>query len=78
MQTNRISFDYNFTMMINAYEQNKLLLHTYLNQSTDISSETKSVINEWLQTYRKGCEDIKIMTDEGYKMVEQSVSSAGQ
>jgi predicted outer membrane protein len=76
MQTNKMAFDYNYTMMMSAYEQNKLMFHMFLNQSTDgIPAETKSAIEEWLQAYRKGCDDLKRMTDEGYRLVEKSMSS---
>ncbi len=75
MQTNKMAFDYNYTMMMSAYEQNKLMLHMLLNQSTEVSAETKTAIEEWLQGYRKGCENLKKMTDDGYKMVEKSMSS---
>lgn len=78
MQTNKMAFDYNYTMMINAYEQNKLLLHTFLNQSPDIPAETKSVIEEWLQGYRNGCEGLKKITDDGYKMVEKNMPPIGK
>jgi hypothetical protein len=48
----------------------------FLNQSTDgIPAETKNAIEEWLQTYRKGCDEFKRMTDEGYRLVEKSMSS---
>lgn len=75
MQTNKMAFDYNYTMMMAAYEQNKLMLHTFLNQSDDIPAETKSALEEWLQGYRKGCENLKKMTDDGYQMVEKSIAS---
>lgn len=76
MQTNKMAFDYNYTMMMSAYEQNKLMFHTFLNQSTDtIPAELKSAIEEWLQAYRKGCDDLKRMTDDGYRLVEKSLSS---
>lgn len=74
MQTNKMAFDYNFTMMMATYEQNKLLLHTFLNQSTDIPDEAKTAIETWLQAYRKGCEDLKKMTDEGYQVVEKCMT----
>jgi hypothetical protein len=75
MQTNKMAFDYNFTMMMSAYEQNKLMLHMFLNQSTDIPDEAKTAIEEWLQGYRKGCENLKKMTDDGYEAVEKCMSS---
>jgi predicted outer membrane protein len=75
MQTNKMAFDYNFTMMMSAYEQNKLMLHMFLNQSTDVPAEAKTAIEEWLQGYRKGCENLKKMTDDGYEAVEKCMSS---
>lgn len=75
MQTNKMAFDYNFTMMMATYEQNKLLLHTFLNQSTDIPAEAKSSVETWLQNYRKGCEDLKKMTDEGYEVMEKFMAT---
>ena len=76
MQTNKMAFDYNYTMMMSAYEQNKLMLHMFLNQSTkDIPAEAKNTIEEWLQTYRKGCDELKRITDEGYELVEKSMST---
>jgi hypothetical protein len=76
MQTNKMAFDYNFTMMLATYEQNKLMLHMLLNQSTDVPSEAKDAIETWLQAYRKGCEDLKKMTDEGYQNVEKCMESS--
>ena len=75
MQTNKMAFDYNYTMMMSAYEQNKLMLHTFLNQSTEVPAEAKTAIEEWLQGYRKGCENLKKMTDDGYEIVKKSMSS---
>jgi len=76
MQTNKMAFDYNYTMMMSAYEQNKFLFYTFLNQAADdVPAETRTVIEEWLQAYRRGCDDLKKMTDEGYRLVENSLSS---
>lgn len=78
MQTNKMAFDYNFTMMLATYEQNKLLLHTFLNQSTDIPAESKEAIETWLQAYRKGCENLKKMTDEGYEVMEKAMEASNK
>lgn len=77
MQTSKMAFDYNYTMMMGAYEQNKLLMFTQLNQNTEIPEEIRGAIEEWLQNYRQGCDNLKKMTDEGYKMVEKAMSSTG-
>lgn len=76
MQTSKMAFDYNYSMMTGAYEQNKYLLHTLMNQSTDIPAETRNAIEEWLQMYRKGCDDLKKMADDGYRSVKKCISDA--
>lgn len=79
MQMNKMAFDNNYSLMMNAYEENNFFLYTFFfNQSTDIPVETKNAIEEWLQGYRKGCENLKEMTDDGYKMVEKSMSTVGK
>jgi uncharacterized protein YbgA (DUF1722 family) len=76
MRTNKMVLDQNYTIMMSAYEQNKLLLNLMLNQSPDISTEGKRAIADWLETYRKGSEELKKMIDIGYQMVEKYVSEA--
>ena len=76
VQTNKMAFEYNYTMMMNVYEQNKLMLHTFLNQSADtVPAELKGALEEWLLAYRKGCDELKTMTDDSFHLVEESLSS---
>jgi hypothetical protein len=42
-----------------------------------VPAETKAAIDEWLKTYKKGCEELKNMIDQGYNMVEKSMEDAG-
>lgn len=76
MQTNKMVLDQNHTIMMSAYEQNKLLLNMILNQTPDLSPEGKAAIADWLETYRKGSEEIKKMVDIGYQMVDKYMSAA--
>lgn len=73
MQTSKMAFDYNYTMMMSAYEQNKLLMYTFIANAGDVSEETKSAIENWLQSYRRGCDDLKKMTDDAYRLIEESL-----
>ncbi len=78
MQMSKMAFDNSYTMMMSAYEQNKLMMNTFLNQATGVPAEGRKAIEEWLQAYRKGCEELKKMSDEGYRMVEKYMSAAGK
>jgi len=76
IQMNKLVFDNNYNMIMSAYEQNKLMLNTMLTQTTDLPPEAKSAIEDWLKTYKKGCEELKDMIDQGYKVVEKAMSDA--
>lgn len=76
MKTNKMVLDQNHTIMMSAYEQNKLLLNMILNQTPDLSPEGKEAIADWLETYRKGSDEIKKMVDIGYQMVDKYMSAA--
>ncbi len=78
MQMNKMAFDNSYTMMMSAYEQNKLMLNTFLNQASGVPPEGKNAIEEWLQSYRKGCEELKKMADDGYRMVEKYILASGK
>jgi hypothetical protein len=74
MRTSKMAFDYNFTMMLATYEQNKLLLHSFMAQSGEVPQELREATDNWLIAYRKGCEEFKKMVDEGYAAVEKTLS----
>lgn len=75
MQVGKMALDNNYVMMMSAYEQNKLMINTFLNQTQGVPAEAKKAIEDWLDAYRKGCEELKKMTDEGYRMVEKHMSA---
>jgi predicted outer membrane protein len=74
MNMYKLAFDNNYNMIMGAYEQNKLMLNAMLSQASDFPVEVKTAIDEWLKSYKKGCEDLKDMIDQGYQMVEKSMS----
>lgn len=78
MQMSKMAFDNQYAMMMTAYEQNKLMVNTFLNQASGIPAAGRKVIEDWLNAYRDGCEEFKKMVDEGYRLVEKQMSSAGK
>ena len=78
MQMNKMAFDNSYMMMMSTYEQNKLMLNNFLNQASGMPAEGRKAIGDWLQAYRKGCEELKRMADEGYAMVEKYMSQAAK
>ena len=76
IQMNKLVFDNNYNMIMTAYEQNKLILSTMLSQASNLPVDTKAAIDEWLKTYKKGCEELKNMIDQGYHMVQKTMEDA--
>jgi hypothetical protein len=76
IQANKMVFNYHYTMMMSAYEENKLFLNMLLNQTDIIPAEGKKAFEEWLQSYRRSCEDLKKKADDGYQIAEACASAA--
>lgn len=77
-QMNKMTFDNSYNMMMSAFEQNKLMLNTFLSQPSVLPAEGKKAIEEWMQNYRKGCENLKRLADDGYQMIEKYLSQAAK
>lgn len=75
-QMNKMAFDNSFNMMMSAFEQNKLMLNTFLSQPSSLPEEGKKAIEEWLKSYREGCEGLKNLADDGYAMIEKYMAEA--
>jgi polyhydroxyalkanoate synthesis regulator phasin len=70
IQFNKTAFDNSFNAMTMVYEQNEKMVDTYLQQATWMPEEGRKAIENWMQSYKKGCEDFKKLADENYQKVE--------
>lgn len=77
IQFNKTAFDNSFSAMSMVYEQNEKMMGTFLQQATWIPEEGRKAIENWMQTYKKGCEDFKKLADENYKKVEDFFAGSG-
>ena len=68
---NKTAFDNSFMAMLTIQEQNAKMVNTFLEQATWMPEEGKKVIRNWVDAYRKGCEDFKKSADESYKKVDE-------
>ena len=66
---NKSAFDNSFSAMLTIQEQNEKMFNTFLEQATWIPEEGKKLIQEWINAYKKGCEDFKNTADENYGKV---------
>ena len=71
IQFNKTAFDNSFNAMTMVYEQNEKMIGTFLAQATWLPEDGKKAISDWVQAYKKGCEDFKKQVDDNYQKVEE-------
>jgi hypothetical protein len=69
-QFNKTAFDNSFNALTMAYEQNEKMVNAFLEQATWLPENGREAIDDWMQAYKKGCENLKKMVDESYQKVD--------
>jgi hypothetical protein len=75
---NKTAFDNSFNALVTLQEQTEKMVNAFLDQATWLPEEGKKVTLDWIQAYKKGCEDFKKTVDENFKRVEDFISSSGK
>jgi hypothetical protein len=75
---NKTAFDNSFNALVTLQEQTEKMVNTFLDQATWLPEEGKKVTLDWIQAYKKGCEDFKTVVDENFKRVEDFIASSGK
>ncbi|CAB1076802.1 hypothetical protein D1AOALGA4SA_4599 [Olavius algarvensis Delta 1 endosymbiont] len=70
MDFNKTAFDNSFNAMLTIQEQNSKMVNAFLEQATWMPEEGKKLIRNWVDTYKKGCEDFKKTAEENYQKVD--------
>lgn len=67
---NKTAFDNSFNAMLMIQEQNAKMVNTFLEQANWMPEEGKKLLRDWVDAYKKGCENFKKAADENYKKVD--------
>jgi len=73
---NKTAYDNSFKAMLAIGEQNEKMVNTFLTQATWIPEEGKKPIQEWVDAYKKGCQDLKKTADDNYKKMSDFFDAA--
>lgn len=71
VQFNKNVFDQGCNAMDMLQKQNEKMTNSFLDQATWLPEEGKKAVNEWMQLYKKGCNDFKRTADQNYKDAEK-------
>ncbi len=67
---NKTAFDNTFTAMTMLQEQTEKMANQFLEKAAWLPQEGKKAIDEWLKSYKKGCDDYKKLVDDSFKKVD--------
>jgi hypothetical protein len=70
VQFNKTAFDNSFKAMSLVYEQNEKMMQAFMGQAGWIPEEGRKALQDWMGSYKKGCDDFKKMVDDNYAKVE--------
>lgn len=75
---NKATFDNTFSAMVLLQEQTEKMVNTFMEQATFLPAEGKKMLNEWVETFKKGRENFKKTVDESFAKVEDYFAQAGK
>ena len=71
IQFNKTAFDNSYKAMETLGRQNEKITNSLLEESVWLPEGGKKAVKEWMQVYKKGCDDLKKTADQNYKTVEE-------
>ena len=66
----KTAFDNSFEAMAVLQDQTEKMVNAMIEQSSIMPEEGKKAISDWIQSYKKGRNDLKAAADENFKKVE--------
>ena len=70
VEFNKTAFDNSFKAMTMVYEQNEKMIEAFLGQASWMPAEGRKALQDWMDSYKKGCQDFKKIVDDNYAKVE--------
>lgn len=76
IEFNKTVFDNTFSAMTVLQDQTERIVLRFLEKTPWFPEEGKKAFNEWLNSYKKGCDNFKATADENYKKVTDYFAKA--
>ncbi len=74
VQFNKAAFDNGYSLMLTVRDQMEKIISMYMEQAVGLPAESKKALNEWIELYKKGCEDFQQTVNEGFKKLDNIIS----
>jgi len=76
IEYHKAAFENTFNSLTALHEQTEKIINNFVRQAAWIPEEGKTVISEWINTYKKGQIDFKTAVDSNYALMENYFSAA--
>ncbi len=73
---NKTSFDNNCRAWLALHEQTERLVNKFWEKSPMFPEAGKNAVSDWMQAYKKNCDDFKNRVDHNFKEVEDFLSES--
>jgi hypothetical protein len=67
VEFNKSLFDNTFDAISSIQDQSGKMFASFVEKAAWMPDDGKKAINNWISTYKKGCEDFKAKADERYE-----------
>jgi len=64
--------------MTMVYDQNEKMVGTFLQQATWLPEDGRKAISDWMDAYKKGCDNFQKLVDENYQKVDDFFAGSGE
>jgi hypothetical protein len=66
----KTAFDNSFEAMAVLQDQTEKMVNAIIEQNTLMPEDGKKAVSDWIKSYKKGRNDLKVAADESFKKVE--------
>jgi hypothetical protein len=70
IEFNKAAFENAFGMMTTVQTQMEKMTSIYMEKASGMPEEARKALYEWMDIYKKGCEDFKASMDEGFRKLD--------
>ncbi len=76
IEFNKTVFDNTFSAMTVLQDQTEKIVLRFMEKAPWFPDDGKKALNDWLNTYKNGCENFKAAANENYKKVTDFFANA--
>ncbi|HOJ13458.1 MAG TPA: hypothetical protein PLS81_01085 [Deltaproteobacteria bacterium] len=78
LQFYKATFDNGYSTMVMLQDQAEKIVRNLMDQAPWMNADARRILDQWIDTYKKGREEFKKAMDDGYAKVEEYFAKVGR